>query len=96
MTIANLIAVVTEDDACIAINPDTVARVSPRTLGGSTIQFKDGTFVAVQEDFEELTGIDPEAAVEEAKEDREDKAAAKRKAEAEAEAKAKEAEKATA
>jgi hypothetical protein len=87
--IPDLIALVTEDDSCVAINPDTIARVAPRTLGGSTVQFKDGTFIAVQKDFEELTGVDPEAAVEEAKEAREEKAkvAAKEKADAEAKAK---------
>jgi hypothetical protein len=51
---------VTTEGGSFAINPDTVARVAPSKVGGSVLTFTDGSFLAVQEDFEDLTGIELE------------------------------------
>jgi len=91
MPLSNLVAVVSDHDSVVAINPDNVTSVGPRTDGSSLINFRDGSSLAVQDDFQTLTGIDPEATLEEAKEAKEEKAKEKAAEEAKAAKAAKEA-----
>jgi hypothetical protein len=76
MAISNLVAVVTDHDSVVAVNPDSIVSVGPRSDGSAVISLRDGTSLAVQDGFEDLTGLDIEATLEEVKKAKEARAKA--------------------